>query len=110
LVLNLKTNAIRGAWLAEAKTLSFHFAEVGIHINTVSFGGTMTEKFAEHLQQRKSDLMAGAIFEDDPKNILLGHYGSPEDAARVIELMLSEFSNHTTGTNIICDGGLVRRY
>ena len=49
------SNAIRSAWLAEAKTLAFNYGKTGIHINTVSLGGTLTEKFierTEHLQKK----------------------------------------------------------
>jgi 3-oxoacyl-[acyl-carrier protein] reductase len=103
------SNVLRTAWLAEAKTLAHTYGPSGIHVNTVSFGGTLTEKFIENLELRK-DAAVSSVYEDSPANIPLGHYGDPEDAARVIESMLSNFSNHITGANIICDGGLTRRY
>lgn len=104
------SNAIRSAWLAEAKTLALNYAGKGIHINTVSLGGTLTEQFIERLEHVKKSLSPGTAYEDIPENIPLGRYGNPDDAAHVIETMLFEFSNHMTGGNIICDGGLIKRY
>ncbi|TIM34429.1 MAG: SDR family oxidoreductase, partial [Mesorhizobium sp.] len=35
-------NVIRTAWLGEAKTLAFALGERGIHVNTLSLGGTLS--------------------------------------------------------------------
>ncbi len=101
------SGAIRSAWLAEAKTISFGLAERGIHINTLSIGGTLTERFCKNLENRDPSKVPP---EDSPENIPLGHYADPDHIASVICALLSSFSDHMIGSNIIVDGGLTRKY
>jgi hypothetical protein len=42
----------RYAWLAEAKTLAFALGERGIHVNTLSLGGTLTPRYSASLEKR----------------------------------------------------------
>jgi 3-oxoacyl-[acyl-carrier protein] reductase len=100
------SNVIRAAWLAQAKVLAFAFGHRRIRVNTISLGGTLTDRFVENALRSP---MEGPL-DDHPGVIPLGEYGDPRDAARVIEAMLGEFSNHMTGTNVVCDGGLSRHY
>ena len=44
------SNVIRCAWLAQAKTLAFALGERGIHVNTLSLGGTLTPGYAASLE------------------------------------------------------------
>ena len=46
------SNVIRCAWLAEAKTLAFALGERGIHVNTLSLGGTLTPGYTASLEKR----------------------------------------------------------
>ena len=101
------SNAIRAAWLAEAKTLSFALAPRKIRVNTLSLGGTLTEKFKSRLSNRKIDDIP---LEDSPENIPLRTYGNPDDVAKMACIMLNEFTNHMTGANVVVDGGLTRVY
>ncbi|MEJ6846746.1 SDR family oxidoreductase [Sinorhizobium fredii] len=48
------------------------------------------------------------VNEPDEQN--LGKYGKPEEVAAIVEALLSEFSDHLTGVNILCDGGFTRAY
>lgn len=105
-------NVLRTAWLAEAKTLAFALGPRGIHINTVSFGGTLTPHYLALLQGRAD---AGGsslhdLLEKDTENVPLRKYGTPEEAARAIEMLLSEVSDHLTGINLLHDGGFTRAY
>ena len=42
------------------------------------------------------------------KGIPLGKYGSGEDVAKTVAFLASPASGHTTGTNIIIDGGFTK--
>ena len=101
------SNVVRLAWLAENKRLSFVLAPRGIRVNTLSLGGTLTERFAARLARRSADDVPSR---ESPQNIPLGEYGDPDDAAYVVVSLLSKLSNHITGTNIAFDGGLTRSY
>jgi 3-oxoacyl-[acyl-carrier protein] reductase len=105
-------NVLRTAWLAEAKTLAFALGPRGIHVNTVSFGGTLTPHYLGLLQAR-ADAAAISLQEllvGDTENVPLRKYGTPEEAARTIEMLLSDVSNHLTGINLLQDGGFTRAY
>jgi 3-oxoacyl-[acyl-carrier protein] reductase len=106
------SNVIRCAWLAEAKTLAFALGERGIHVNTLSLGGTLTPGYATSLARRAAN--AGVSVEqrlvDETENIPLKKYGSPKEVAVAVEGLLSAFSDHMTGVNILHDGGFTRAY
>lgn len=106
------SNVIRCAWLAEAKTLAFAMGGRGIHVNTLSLGGTLTPGYTASLERRAAS--AGVSFEqrlaDETDNIPLKKYGAPGEVASAVEGLLSGFSDHMTGVNILHDGGFTRAY
>ena len=106
------SNVLRCAWLAEAKTLAFALGERGIHINTLSLGGTLTPDYMASLQRRAEQ--AGVSFAqrlaDETSNIPLAKYGRPEEVAVVVEQLLGALSDHMTGANLLHDGGFTRAY
>ena len=57
---------------------------------------------------------AGMTFEqrlaEETSNVPLGKYGKPEEVAAAVEGLLSDFSDHMSGVNIMCDGGFTRAY
>jgi 3-oxoacyl-[acyl-carrier protein] reductase len=55
------SNVIRCAWLAEAKTLAFALGDRGIHVNTLSLGGTLTPGYTASLEKRAAN--AGTTLE-----------------------------------------------
>lgn len=106
------SNVVRCAWLAEAKTLAFALGERGIHVNTLSLGGTLTPGYATSLDKRAAS--AGVTFEqrlaEETSNVPLRKYGAPEEVAAAVEGLLSAFSDHMTGINLQHDGGFTRAY
>jgi 3-oxoacyl-[acyl-carrier protein] reductase len=106
------SNVIRCAWLAEAKTLAFALGDRGIHVNTLSLGGTLTPDYAASLGKRAAK--AGMTFDkrlaEETSNIPLGKYGIPEEVAAAVEALLSDFTDHITGVNILHDGGFTKAY
>ncbi len=106
------SNVIRCAWLAEAKTLAFALGERGVHVNTLSLGGTLTPGYTASLERRATN--AGVSVErrlaDETENIPLKKYGVPKEVATAVEGLLSAFSDHMTGVNILHDGGFTRAY
>ena len=105
-------NVIRCAWLAEAKTLAFALGPNGIHINTLSLGGTMSPWYRDGLEGRATS--AGMTFEErlveETSNVPLRKYGEPTEVAAAVEGLLSDFADHMTGLNIMHDGGFTRAY
>ena len=106
------SNVLRCAWLAEAKTLAFALGDRGIHVNTLSLGGTLTPGYASSIERRAAN--AGVTFgqrlADETSNVPLKKYGTPDEVAAAVEGLLSAFSDHMTGLNILHDGGFTRAY
>jgi 3-oxoacyl-[acyl-carrier protein] reductase len=105
-------NVIRTAWLGEAKTLAFALGERNIHVNTLSLGGTLTPGYRASIEKRAAS--AGQSFDErleaETDNVPLKKYGQPSEVALAIEGLLSPFSDHMTGLNILHDGGFTRAY
>lgn len=106
------SNVLRCAWLAEAKTLAFALGDRGIHVNTLSLGGTLTPGYIAGLEKRAAN--TGMDFDhrlaEETSNVPLRKYGKPEEVAAAVEGLLSSFSDHMTGLNIMHDGGFTRSY
>jgi 3-oxoacyl-[acyl-carrier protein] reductase len=106
------SNVLRPAWLGQAKTLAFALGDRGIHVNTVSLGGILTEGYTGLIAGRAKD--AGQTFEqrlaEETSNVPLRKYGHPDEVAAIVEGLLSDFSDHLTGINVLCDGGFTRAY
>lgn len=105
-------NVLRCAWVGQAKTLAFALGPQGIHINTLSLGGTLAPWYKEGLEKRAAE--AGMSFEErlaeETANVPLRKYGEPAEVAVAVEGLLSHFSDHMTGINIMHDGGFTRSY
>jgi 3-oxoacyl-[acyl-carrier protein] reductase len=105
-------NVIRTAWLGEAKTLAFALGERGVHVNTLSLGGTLSPWYRDAIARRASD--AGMTFEQrialETDNVPLKKYEAPSEVAAVVEGLLSSLTDHMTGLNILHDGGFTRAY
>ncbi len=72
----------------------------------------MTDEFIRKLQKEAVEKNSSYtdILSQRVDNVPLKKYASPLEVAQIIEGLLSDFSNHLTGTNIICDGGFTRAY
>lgn len=106
------SNVIRCAWLAEAKTLAFALGDQGIHVNTLSLGGTLTPGYAASLEKRaaKAGTSIQERLAEETSNVPLRKYGTPNEVAAAVEGLLSAFSDHMTGINVLHDGGFTRAY
>ncbi len=47
---------------------------------------------------------------EETANVPLRKYGRPEEVAAAVEGLLSDFSDHITGLNVLHDGGFTRAY
>jgi len=105
-------NVLRTAWLGQAKTLALALGASGIHVNTVSFGGTLTAHYAGLVEARAA---ANGVTLDqqiaaETENVPLRKYCTPQEAALTVDTLLSAFSDHMTGINLLQDGGFTRAY
>lgn len=105
-------NALRAAWVAQAKTLAFAYGPQQVHFNTLSLGGVMTDKYSARLAE--SARQAGRSFEEqlanEVANIPLRKYASVDEVAQAVRVLLSDFTDHMTGQNFACEGGFFKSY
>ena len=106
------SNVLRTAWIGQAKTMAFVLGPRGIHVNTLSLGGTLTPWYRDGLARRAE--AAGVTFDtklaQEVDNVPLRKYGTPAEVAVAVEGLLSSFSDHMTGTNTLFEGGFTRAY
>jgi NAD(P)-dependent dehydrogenase (short-subunit alcohol dehydrogenase family) len=96
-------SAAKAALNSYSRTLAIDLAPSMIRVNVVSPGPTTTPGSREF-----SDAM-GAPPDLFAKDVPLGRYGSPEDIAEVVALLVSGRGNWMTGANIHVDGGMTAR-
>jgi len=106
----LLSNAYRTAVVGMAKTLANELAPLGITVNNVCPGWTLTDRVRELVQRRAEQ--EGKPFDEALKavatEIPMGRVGRPEELAALIAFLASERAAYITGTSIPVDGGYVR--
>lgn len=104
--------AIRTAWIAQMKAMANEYGKLRINFNTISFGGIITKKFMEMLEEeshRKNESIEN-LLEKRCSNVPLKKYASLVEVCHAVEGMLSHATDHITGQNIACDGGFIQTY
>lgn len=95
--------AAKAALNSYSRALAIDLAPSKIRVNLVSPGPVTTPGSKEF-----SDAL-GAPPDLFAKEIPMGRYGSPEDLAEVVALLVSDRGNWMTGGNIHVDGGMTAR-
>ena len=93
----------KGAMLAFTRSLALDLAEAGIRVNSVSPGGSATDRLLELVgsEQAAEDSLA-------PLHPI-GHTGKPSDIADAIWFLCSRRSTFVTGADFLIDGGYTAR-
>ena len=92
--------AAKGGVIAFTRQLAFELAPLGIRINSVSPGNTLTGMSGDRLSQP-------AIRAEVEAQTPLGRIATPEDIARAILFLLAGDSGYITGADLVVDGGLI---
>lgn len=98
-------NAIKASVLTYMKQLGQAWGSSGIRVNAVSPGPvSFPTGNWEAVQQAMPE-----FYEATRSQFALGQFGTPEEIAKTIVFLASPASSHTTGTNVVVDGGYTKR-
>ncbi|MCD6390085.1 MAG: glucose 1-dehydrogenase [Desulfobulbaceae bacterium] len=93
-------SATKAALANMTQTLARELAPKGIRVNTLLPGLTDT-KFASAL------ISSEKILNFALSQIPMGRYAEPEEIAGAVLYLVSDAASFTTGTSIVCDGGML---
>lgn len=96
---SLVYSAAKGAVLAWTRSLSSELRRDGIRVNAVAPGFIEGTSFHEEHTTRESAL-------ETIKNIPLGRSGNPEDVARAVAYLASEYDGFISGATLDINGGI----
>ncbi len=98
---SLAYSAAKGAVLTWSRSLAAELGEYGIRVNAVAPGLILGTRF--HDRHTTKDSAVETI-----KTIPLARAGSPDDVARVIAFLASEYDGFVSGATVDINGGVYR--
>ena len=96
--------ATKGGELAYMRGLALDYAKDGIRVNCIIPGATDTRLVRGYIEDSSNP-------EETRKRLLgsipMGRLAKPEDVARGVLFLASDFASYVTGTSLAVDGGLL---
>ncbi|WP_373493770.1 SDR family oxidoreductase [Aquiflexum sp.] len=99
----IASNAVRSSLLGLVKSLSNEVAPMGITINNIMPGFTLTERLTGLLEGNPN-------VEKIKDSVPMKRFGEVEEFSAAAVFLLSERSSYITGQSLAVDGGLIRGY
>lgn len=101
------SNSIRGAVANWAKTWANETAPLGVTVNNVLPGATLTKRLSGIISAKalKSGKSETEIADEMLNEIPAGRFGNPEEVASAVVFLASEQAAYITGINLPVDGG-----
>src|SRR5207248_11227710 len=103
------TSVNRAACLAFSKALSIELAPDGILVNSVNIGYVETSQW-ERIRERRAPELSRQEFRQRAMGgqVPLGRFGTPDEVAGVVAVLVSERASYITGASIDVAGGMGR--
>lgn len=99
----------KGAVLAFTRTLANDFAAQNIRANSVSPGPVDTPMLRTAAEKFGEGRSTSEVYEDWRMRVPNNRIASAEEIARVIVFLAGEGGSYCSGSNFVCDGGLLAR-
>lgn len=99
----------KGALLAFTRTLANDFAAQNIRANSVSPGPVDTPMLRVAADKFSEGRSIEEVYDDWKMRVPNNRIARPEEIARVIVFLAGEGGSYCSGSNFVCDGGLLSR-
>jgi len=98
-------SATKAGISALVRCMAVDYAKFGIRVNAVVPGATETGLMWNNVPSGQIPQMRDQLSREIP----LGRLGQPEDIARAVVWLLSDDSAYVTGSQMVCDGGILAK-
>ena len=98
-------SASKGGISALVRCLAIDYARRGIRVNAVVPGATETSLMWNNVDPGQIPAMRAQLEREIP----LGRIAQPDEPARAVLWLLSDDSSYVTGSQLICDGGILAK-
>jgi NAD(P)-dependent dehydrogenase (short-subunit alcohol dehydrogenase family) len=98
-------SATKGGVSSLVRCLAVDYARYGIRVNAVLPGSTETRMMWANVNPQQVSQIRGQLCREIP----LGRIADPEEPAKAAAWLLSDESSYVTGTQLVCDGGVLAK-
>jgi NAD(P)-dependent dehydrogenase (short-subunit alcohol dehydrogenase family) len=98
-------SASKGGISALVRCMAVDYAARGIRVNAIVPGSTETGMMWNNVSPEEIERMRAQLNREIP----LGRLAQPEDIARAVIWLLSDESAYVTGSQLVCDGGILAK-
>ena len=98
-------SATKAGISALVRCMAIDYAPYGIRVNAIVPGATETPLMWNNVPKEDIPRIRSQISKEVP----LGRLAEPEDPARAVLWLLSEEASYVTGSNLVCDGGILAK-
>jgi NAD(P)-dependent dehydrogenase (short-subunit alcohol dehydrogenase family) len=98
-------SATKGGISALVRCMAVDYASRGIRVNAIVPGSTETGMMWNNVSPEEIERMRAQLNQEIP----LGRLAQPEDIARAVIWLLSDESSYVTGSQLVCDGGILAK-
>ncbi len=104
--IHIAGGAANAALMLNTVGLAHHYAKLGIRINAINPGATLTERVEEALtlEAQRLDVTRDQALADSQSKVPLGRYAKPEEIADVALFLASRRASYVSGALIPMDG------
>ena len=98
-------SATKGGISALVRCMAVDYAPRGIRVNAIVPGATETGMMWNNVPNDEIERMRAQLNREIP----LGRIGQPDDIAKAVVWLLSDESAYVTGSQLVCDGGVLAK-